>query len=594
MPDSPAPKTIALPSRIVIREFAVKLGLPVAQVMAELIKNGIMSSQNEEIDFETASIIAEDFGVHARRLEGAAAEEATPTFIIDEWIKKEDPKTLAPRPPVVVVLGHVDHGKTMLLDTIRKTKVIESEAGGITQHIGAYQAVHKQRPITFVDTPGHEAFSAMRSRGAKVADVAILVVAADDGVKPQTEEGIRILTETGLPFVVAMNKIDKPDANPEKVKKDLAARNILVEGYGGSIVAVPVSAKAGTNVDELLDQLLLVAEVEKGKLVANPKGALLGTIVESHVDSGEGPVATVLVHNGTLRRGDEVRAGAAFGKVKILKDSHGRLVETAPPSFPVRVLGLKGTPLVGDSLTIADDPKELRKQQKKVARTRPLNVAPKGGPEEARADAAVLNLVIKADRLGSLEAIRDAIEKLKHEEVRIVAVEQGLGNITEADVLRAETADALLLGFHVAVTPSAADVARGRDLPIKTYTVIYELLDDVKASAEKLLRPTVTETILGNLTVLAVFRTEAAAQIVGGRVEQGSMVLQAAVRVLRDSQNIGSGKIVELQHNKTAAKTVGAGQEAGLKVQGFSGIQIGDVLQAYERVEQRRHIGGPA
>ncbi len=589
MAQETAPKVIEIPSRIVIREFAVKLNLPAPQVMAELIKNGIMSSQNEEIDFETAAIIAEDFGYQAVRSD--AALDAAPTFMIDQWVAEENAKFLTPRPPVVVILGHVDHGKTKLLDTIRSTKVVESEAGGITQAIGAYQATHRDRAITFIDTPGHEAFSAMRSRGAKVADVAILVVAADDGVKPQTKEAIDILTHAGLNFVVAINKIDKADANPDKVKQELAALNIAPEEFGGKIVMVPISAKDGTNINELLDAVLLVADVEKGKMVANPDGRLLGTVIESHVDSGEGPVATVLVHNGTLRAGLEIQAGNAFGKIKTLKDSFNHTVTEAPPSLPVRILGLKGLPQVGDSLTVATDLKGLKKKVKKSERERPLNIAPAKEPAESeQAKTVTLNLVIKADRLGSLEAIRESLKKLKHEEVRILVVTQGLGNITEADVLRAETSQALLLGFNITVTPSAQAVAKGRDLPITTFTVIYDLLDHVKAAAEALLKPEVFETPLGSLSVLAIFRTDPTSMIVGGKVTDGKIALNAKVRVLRKGAPVAAGTIVQLQQNRQTSKEVVAGLEAGIKFQGPPLIQAGDTLQAFTVEEKRKSI----
>ncbi|MBI3115274.1 MAG: translation initiation factor IF-2 [Candidatus Kerfeldbacteria bacterium] len=596
MPVATQPKKIALPPRIVIREFASRLGLPVTQVMAELIKNGIMSSQNEEIDFETAAIIAGDFGFQTGP--GAeAAEGSAPTYIIDEWISHEDPKTLTPRPPVVVVMGHVDHGKTKLLDTIRRTKVVESEAGGITQHIGAYQAEHKGRTVTFIDTPGHEAFSAMRSRGAKVADVAILVVAADDGVKPQTKEAIEILNSAGISFAVAINKIDLPAANPEKVKKELAELNVQAEEWGGKIPMVGISAKAGTNIDELLDTALLVADVEKEKVIANPSGRLLGTIIESNVDPGEGAVATVLVHNGTLKVGDQVKAGAAFGKVKALKDSAGKTVKEAPPSFPARVLGLKGVAKVGDNLTVADDVKALKKQAKKAKVSRPLEttlpepITPESEGAGAAPAATKLNVVLKADRLGSLEALRDAIDKLSSDEVQIVIVHQGLGNITEADVLRADAATTHLLGFQSAVTPKAEAVAKGRDLEVKTFSVIYDLVDFVREQAEALLAPEVVETTLGHLKVLAIFRTEHSGMVVGGRVESGKVEPDSQVRVKRGDAVVSEGSIKQLQHNKQAVKEVVAGQEAGIRYEGPPVIKEGDVLEIFRVEKRKRHIG---
>ncbi|MBI4092430.1 MAG: translation initiation factor IF-2 [Candidatus Kerfeldbacteria bacterium] len=466
-----AKKPVQLPSRLTVRIFAERLSLPLTSVMSELVKNGVMAAMNEEIDYDTAAVIADDLGFKAvieRR-----ADEKVDRQQLSELLKEEDASLLVERAPVVVVMGHVDHGKTKLLDAIRKTNVVAGEAGGITQHIGAYQVEEKGQPITYIDTPGHEAFTAMRSRGARVADLAILVVAADDGVKPQTEEAIRIIREAKLPIVVAINKIDKSDASPDRVKQQLAAKNVLVEGWGGQVVSVPVSAKEGRGITDLLDSVLLVAQVEKDNLKANPNRSAVGTIIESHVDSGQGPIATALVHTGTLRVGDVVSTGDVWGKVRALRDYNGQPIKAAGPSVPASILGFREAPVIGDILRVETDQKVIRElKTKKVFRKQPATPMVVVKEEIATPPLQKLNLVIRADTLGSLEAIREALNKLKHPEVAAEIVQSGLGNITEADVLRAETSSALLFGFNVVTTPAAESVAGGKRITIKTNHVI--------------------------------------------------------------------------------------------------------------------------
>ncbi len=585
-------KTVQLPARLTVKAFAGKLSLPLAQVMTELVKNGVMAAMNEEIDYDTAAVVADDLGF-TPNLE--STEESVDRESLSEIFKEPDAAKLVDRAPVVVVMGHVDHGKTKLLDAIRQSNVMAGEAGGITQHIGAYQVVEKGRPITFIDTPGHEAFTAMRSRGARVADVAVLVVAADDGVKPQTEEAIRIMAKAKLPFVVAINKVDKPEANVERVKQELAAKNVLVEQWGGQVVSAEVSAKSRTGIPELLDSVLLVAEVEKENLKANPDRPAIGTIIESHVDPGEGPVATVLVHTGTLRVGDVVSTGDIWGKVKALKDFQERPIQSAGPSVPARILGLKGAPVVGDIVRVETDPKIIRElKSKKVLRRQSATPAVS---QEAPADTALtqvrkLALVIRADTLGSLEAIKEALKKLRHPEVTAEIVQIGLGNITEADVLRAETSNARLLGFNVVATPAAESVALGKNIVITTYNVIYDLVDNVREQLEKLLKPEVIETELGRVKILGVFRTEPSYQIIGGQVTVGKVTAKAQLRVLRGDEQVAEGRIVQLQSQKSNVSEAVSGQECGLKYEGPPVVQVNDTVVAFTREVRERRIGG--
>src|SRR3989338_8892851 len=516
---------IAIPAKILVKEFAGLLGLPVTKVIVELMKQGVMAAQNQSIDFETASIIAGDLGRKVVR----APEQALHTSRHEAQeekllalLKTDDGEVLVARPPVVVVMGHVDHGKTTLLDAIRKTNVTAQEHGGITQHVGAYQVMvppHQEparsqgilrsaqddfaaaRKITFIDTPGHEAFTAMRSRGARVADIAVLVVAAEDGVQPQTIEALTHIQRAALPFIVAINKIDKTGANPERIKQDLANLNVVGEDWGGKVPFIEISAKKGTNMPELLDLVLLVADIEKDQIRANPGRPAIGTIIESHVDQGAGPVATVLVQTGTLRTGDLVNVGDAYGKVKAMKDFKGMAVAVAPPSMPARILGLKSLPRVGDILEVTDDPAQFKQKMRDTKpKKRPIRF---GGPppnvtmakpadseeekEEAAPSLPEVHLLIRADVLGSLEAIHEALQTLRHPEVEATIIQQGLGPVTEADVLSAEASGACIMGFNVSASPTALELAKDKGVEVRTFTIIYELVDEVKKLMEQLL-----------------------------------------------------------------------------------------------------------
>lgn len=615
-------KKILLPEFITIKEFAMKSEIPVTRILTVLMKNGMLLSMNEKIDFDTAEIISGDLGLEiekeAASHERETAEEAVPI------LADEDMKKLQPRPPVVVIMGHVDHGKTKLLDTIRKTNIAEFESGGITQHMGAYQIevrpkgepksraplksegspvkekeilrsaqddfVRFKHKITFIDTPGHEAFTTMRSRGARVADIAVLVIAADDGMKPQTKESIRIIQSANIPMVVAINKIDKPEANIEKVKQELAQENLLPEDWGGKTLCQGVSAKTGKGVDELLDAVLLVAEMEKEKISANPDREAVGTIIESHIDKGEGPVATVLVQNGTLKIGDFITLGGNFyGKVRGLKDFLGKSVELAPPSMPIKILGLKGIPAMGDILTVKKEFGRRTKIKSYHLKTQAAAVYAQAGKKEKKEIDETVNFILRTDVLGSLEAIMGSLDKLTHPDIELNIVGKGLGNITENDVLLAEDNHAVILGFHSVPTPAAQSLAQEKNIEIKTYKIIYELLDEIKKRVEEKLKPLIEKIPLGKLKVLKVFKKDKSSIILGGRVMEGKISVRAKLDIVRNGEVRGQGNIAKLQENRVDVNTVSQGHECGIQYEGKGTVEEGDILEAYqEEITQKK------
>lgn len=470
---------------------------------------------------------------------------------------------------------------TTLLDKIRQTNIASQEAGAITQHIGAYQVEKKGKKITFIDTPGHEAFKMMRLRGGQVADLAILVVAADDGVQPQTIESLKVIQKEELPFIVAINKIDKPEADPEKIKKQLAELNVVPEDWGGKTICHPISAKTGQGIDELLDLILLVAEMEKEKLLANPKRSAVGTIIEAHLDKGEGPVATVIVQTGTLKKGDWIVVDKTYGKVRLLKDWRGKIVNEAPPSMPVQIIGLKSLPLVGDILEVKSE-KEIKEIKKKMKKTDfkifPLIIK----PEEKEEKTKVLNLILKTDVLGSLEAIIEAIKKLETPEVKIKIIKKGLGDISENDVIEAKESQALIFGFQVKSLTSSQKMAEEEGVKIYLSQVIYDLLEKIKEEINKIKEPQIKEIFLGKLKVLAVFRKTDKFSIVGGKVLEGKIKPNSKIRIWRQEEIIGEGELSELQINKMPAKEAVEGNECGIKYQGTEEIKIGDIFEVYE------------
>lgn len=582
-------KDITLPSVVTVRDFAGRLNLPVTRVIQQLMRAGILASQNERIDFTTASIIAEELGFNATQESKDSAQDVASIQAegrMREILEGEDATHLQPRSPVVVVMGHVDHGKTKTLDAIRATHVMEGESGGITQHIGAYQVEKKGSKITFIDTPGHEAFTVMRSRGAKVADIAVLVVAADDGVQPQTKEVIHIINAAKLPFVVALNKIDKPDADPNRVMGQLAEAGVTVEAWGGKVPMAKISAKTGEGIDDLLEVILLMTELEKDKIMANPESLAAGTIIEAHVDKGEGPVATVIVQNGTLRRNDWLSiGGGAYGRVRVLRDWTGKIVTEAPPGMPVKILGLKVAPSIGDILEVPKDPKSLTAVKPKMSRDATETfTAVKSMPvaEEEAVKKKTLNIVLKTDVLGSLEAILGMFEKIKHDQVGVEIIQKGLGNVNESDIERAATTPpSVVYGFSVMLPMPVEIAAREKNVDVKMCKVIYDLFDDAVVRLNALLPQEVTLTNVGRAEVAGIFRTEPGKMIVGVRIKEGKVLTNCKVRVWRGEEPISEGLAESLQSGKSPVKEASAGQECGVTFKGKLKLEMGDILEFY-------------
>lgn len=587
-------QVVFIPDDIVVRDLAEKLSVTPAKIVSLLVKNGVMANMNERIDFLTAEIIADDLGFVLQMRDVAAEKETAKTEKAKELLHSANEGSKQSRPPVVVVMGHVDHGKTTLLDTIRATNVVADEAGAITQHIGAYQTVCNDRLITFIDTPGHEAFTAMRSRGANVADVAILVVAADDGMQPQTKEAIEIIKKAHLATVVAISKIDKPSADVERVKGELAESGLTPEAWGGDTMMVEVSAKAGTGIEALLELVLLVADVRKDTIVADPTRAAIGTIIESHVDRGEGPVATTIVQTGTLHVGDFIQVGEVAGKIKALRDYTGALVEEAGPSMPIRILGLKELPSVGDIMQVvnASDVKGSLKKKKGRTKKEVVFFSDKHTHvgNEADEDQKILPIIFKADTVGSLEAALAGLDDLRHPEVVAKMLYKSLGNITEKDVLQAEATGALLLGFNVEPTLAAQEVARSRQVKIYTYKIVYELIEKVRLRLEALLDAEVVRTDIGTLEVRGIFRSEKKGMIIGGIVKSGDAENGARFRVERDGELIGKGTVSELRKGQEKAKKVTKGNECGLRFTGNFVVAEGDLLTFYTEETRERTL----
>lgn len=589
----PAMKTVAVPNYLTVREFAERLAVPVPKIIQTLMKNGIFASLNERIDFDTAQIIGADLNVNIT--EDTAAEtvaSAKKEEVVEEVLGKEKKKDLKNRPPVVVVMGHVDHGKTRLLDSIRSTNVMEGEAGGITQHIGAYQVEHKGKKISFIDTPGHEAFTAMRSRGARVADVAILVVAADDSVKTQTIEALRIIQQSQLPMIVAVNKIDKPEANLDKVKADLAQHNLTPEDWGGNTVVVPVSALKKIGIDDLLDMIMLLAESHQEDIKANPHGQVVGTIVESHVDKGAGAVATMMVQNGTCKVGGFLAVdGTLYGRVRAMKDWNGHDVNEAGPSTPVRILGFKVAPKVGDIVLVVDDQKDLKKKIAYQDLVREQVASPVQSMSSDDDDKLKkFPLIVKADMLGSLEAIIESLEKIHHPEIQLKVAGKGLGSINESDILQAESSGAFVVGFHVKPTPSAELLAREKKVDMKLYKVIYDLLDEVKSRLESELGDEIIRTDLGELEVLAIFKQKSDMTVAGGKVKKGRVLVNTKAQVIRKGVDLGFGEIKTVKVGKENVNDVAQGNECGVEFVGRIPVEKGDILRIYTEEHKAKVI----
>ncbi len=578
--------SVTLPPSVTVKKLSEHLNVPVTTLITELMKNGILATINEEIDFETASVIASDLGFEATLSEEETSEGVITLEGMNKILSEEkhSGKNLSPRAPVVTILGHVDHGKTTLLDTIRKASVASGEAGGITQHISAYQVKKQKQLITFVDTPGHEAFAAMRKRGLSIADIAILVVAADDGVRPQTKEVITYLKERKLPVIVAINKIDKPEAKPERVKQELAEHGILFEDWGGDTMSVEISAKNNINIDKLLESILLVAEVEDFR--ADQKRDGLAVVLESHLDPQKGPVATVLVRTGSLKVGQDIVAGKTFGRIRRIEDFAGRNLEIAAPSVPATIYGFNDTPQVNDITHVVSNKGQARLYSKEaLSKDGPRMIASSDEEETKK-----LYLVIKADVQGSLEAILQILESIHSDEISLQVISSAVGTITESDVKIAETANALVIGFNSEPTSVAKRLAEKSGIEIVTYNIIYKLVESLKERMADLLPPEIIRTDSGQLSVLAVFKTGKRDMILGGRVAEGKFLRGSLLEVIRDGEIIGQGKMANLQQNKQNADEVGQGNECGVVFEGNVKVAVGDTLICYKEEEKKRTL----
>ncbi len=568
-----------------VGEFAEALGVPPTDIIKRLMMLGELLTVNQPIGRTTMEILAEDLGISLKVL--SPEEEAGIVY-------EDRPEDLKPRPPVVTVMGHVDHGKTSLLDAIRETGVAATEAGGITQHIGASVVHHNGKQITFIDTPGHEAFTAMRARGAKVTDVAVLVVAADDGVMPQTVEAINHAKAAGVPIVVAVNKIDKDGANPDRVRQELTEHGIIPEEWGGSNIFVDVSAKKRINIDELLEMILLQAEVLE--LKANPDAPAHGVVIEAKLDRGRGPVATVLVQRGTLRVGDAVVAGTSHGRVRALVDPKGNQVEAALPADPVEILGLASVPAAGDEFRVVADEREARRiaeeralKQRLLAEQRKTHVSLDDlFSRIAEGELKELNLVVKADVQGSIEALKDALDKMDQSEVRINVIHSGVGGITESDIMLADASDAIVIGFNVRPEPKAKALAEQEKVDVRLYRVIYQAIEDINAARVGLLAPTIEERDTGRAEVRELFKIPKVGVVAGCVVVDGEINADDQVRVVRNGAVVFEGKIRSLRHFKEDVKSVRAGSECGIAIDGFQDVKEGDYIEGFKTVEVAR------
>jgi translation initiation factor IF-2 len=581
---------------ISVSELAAAMKVPATQIVQFAFKElGLMVTVNQRLDFDQIDLIASAFGFEAVREDEYAAQSEADAA-------DEAPETLAPRPPVVTIMGHVDHGKTSLLDYIRKASVVAGEAGGITQHIGAYHVtLPGDREITFLDTPGHQAFTAMRARGAQVTDIVVLVVAADDQVMPQTIEAISHAKNAGVPMIVAINKIDLPTANVPKVKQDLLQHNVVLEEFGGNTLAAPISAKKGTGVDTLLEQVLLQAEILD--LKANPDGKVQGTVLEASLDPGKGPLATILVQKGTLRVGDNFICGKFSGRVRALYDERGKTVKVAGPSIPVQILGFEGVPAAGDTFAVVTDAveaREIAQKRQRLEREAQNRRTARGGTLEdfSRAlkegEVSTLRIIIKADQGGPAEALADALAQLGTGEVRVDVVHRGVGAITESDILLAKASGAIVLGFHVRPDSNARAAAEREQVDVRTYRIIYEAVEDVRNALEGLLKPEEKETVLGEAEVLQLFKVSKVGTIAGCSVRSGIIQRTAKARVIRDGVPVYSGGLSSLKRFKDDVREVREGLECGIGIENFNDLKVGDRIESYRMEEVKRTLSASA
>ena len=578
---------IKIPAFITVKEFAEGIGKKSSDIIMALMKLGVMATINQELDFDTACLVADSFGINAELLEEKTEEDI---LFVDE----DNPENLEPRPPVVVVMGHVDHGKTSLLDKIRSSNVTEGEAGGITQKIGAYTVRLKGRQITFLDTPGHEAFTTMRARGAQFTDIAILVVAADDGVMPQTIEAINHAKAANTEIIVAINKIDKPGANPERVKQELTQYGLVCEEWGGQTIMVPISAKQGTGIDELLENVLLTADIME--LKADPKGQAKGAVIEAKLDKNRGPVASVLIQRGTLRQGDTVVCGPILGNVRAMYDDKGAPIKKAGPSIPVEILGLPEVPQAGEILFAVSDDKtarqlvekrKIKQREEQLHRSSKMSLDTLAA-QMAAGDVKDLNIIIKADVQGSVEAVQQSLEKLSNEEVKINVIHGAVGAINESDIVLADVSNAIIIGFNVRPSQMIIDKAKETGVDIRLYSVIYNAIEDVENAMKGMLAPKIEEVVWGHAEVRQLFKVSGIGTIGGCYVTDGKIQRSSNVRVIRDDVVVYTGVLGSLQHEKDSVKEVVSGHECGLTVEKYNDIKIGDVIEAFGNVEVKR------
>ena len=583
-----APVTVKIPDEITVGELASRMKKTASEVIKCLMKNGVMAGINQAIDFDTAEFVATEMGCKVEREITVTIEER----IIDDHVDTAD--ELQTRAPVVVVMGHVDHGKTSTLDAIRKTSVTSGEAGGITQHIGAYTVDVNGNMVTFLDTPGHAAFTSMRARGAKSTDIAILVVAADDGIMPQTIESINHAKAAEVPIIVAINKMDKPTANPDKIKEQLTKYDLIPEEWGGDTIIVPISAKTGMGLDELLEMVILTAEVQE--LKANPNRRAKGTVIEARLDKTRGPVATLLVQNGTLKQGDIVIAGTAVGRVRVMTNDKGRTVKTAGPSVPVEITGLAEVPAPGDEFNAVTDERmarelvEQRRQAQKDAAARAMQKVTLDNlfAKMQEGEMKELALIVKADVQGSAEAVKASLEKISNEEVRVRVIHAGVGAINESDILLASTSGAIIVGFNVRPDAGAQASAHRTHVDMRFYRVIYDAIDEIEAAMKGMLAPTYEEVVIGHAEVRMTYKVSAIGTIAGCMVKDGKITRDAQVRVLRDNIVIHEGEVGSLQRFKDAVKEVTAGYECGMSIAKFNDIKEGDVFECFVMQEVKR------
>jgi translation initiation factor IF-2 len=577
---------------VTVSELSNMMNVPVSELITKCLELGLFVTINQRLDFDTIELLVDEFGFSAQLMNEYASD-------VEEPLEEQDESKMVPRAPVVTVMGHVDHGKTSLLDYIRKTNVMSGEAGGITQHIAAYEVRTKHGSVTFLDTPGHEAFTAMRARGSQITDVIVLVVAADSGVMPQTKEAIDHARAANVPLVVALNKIDLSTANPDKVKAELANYNVLVEDYGGKISCVEISAKHGRGIERLLEVLALETEILE--LKANPDGKATGVVIESELDKGKGPIATILIEKGTLRKGDAFITGMHFGRVRELYNELGKMVETARPSQPVLVLGLSGTPQAGDSFRVVDDEKEAREiaarrrlAQKERELRKISTISLDHLYEKIKAgQVQTLNLIIKGDVDGSVEALAASMEKLSTEEIKVRVIHKSVGAIKETDIMLATASSALIIGFHLSPNTKIREMAKNEGVEIRTYRIIYEALDSVRSAMEGMLKPEIRENITAVVTVRRVFKISKIGTVAGSYIESGSLIRGSKVRVIREDVIVAETRIDSLKRMQEDVREVATGYECGITLHNFNDILENDRIEAFEEIEVARKLTTP-